>query len=418
MKRANKNLRGRGGASRLLLLIGASAGALLTVPAAVPNSDVHSPDTTATVSVSPPAAAVNVSPPAASASVSAPAPAANTNPSGQPSPYPAGVGEIVKMMNAGVDNNIIKAYIHGSFMYWNLSSQDIINLKQQGFPSDLMAAMLQRDSELRDQAMQAAQANPNPPSTTTDYGTNVPTVATPTYDSGQYAGNSAYPVDYSYPDYGYSYPYPAYWGGWGWGWGWPVWGGGFVFFNSFGHCQFNRNFHVNNFHNNSFHNNFHNNNFHNNNFHGNNFHGNTAWNSHNGTGTWRGNSGTTMARGNNSRFQGNNLRAFGTANGLSGFSRSTTVTRSTPSATTRRTTSGFAGTRSGAFGTPSFGGRMGSTSRSFGSAGMGSRGHFGGGSMGHIGGGSMGGGFRGGGGGMHMGGSFGGGHGGGGGGHR
>jgi hypothetical protein len=313
------------------------------------------------------------------------------------------------MMNAGVDNEIIKAYIHNSFMYWTLSSQDIINLKQQGFPSDLVAAMLQRDAQLRDQAMQAAQANPNPPSTTSDPGTNAPTVVTPTYDSGQFAGTAAY----AYPvDYGYSYPAWGGWGGWGWGspwwgwggwWGWPCWGGGFVFFNSFGHCNFNKNFHVNTFHNN----NFHNNNFHNNNFHGNNFHGNTAWNGHNGTGTWngnrnssgtwRGNGGTTMARGNNSGFRGG---AFATT----------------------RTMSGFAGTRSGAFSTPSFSGRMSSPSRSFGSAGMGSMGHFGGGSMGHMGGGHMGGGFGGGGGmhmggGGHMGGGFGGGHGGGGG-HR
>jgi hypothetical protein len=325
--------------------------------------------------------------------VNAPAPAANTNPSGQPgsNPYPAGVGEIVKMMNAGVDTNIIKTYIHGSFMYWNLSSQDIINLKQQGFPSDLVAAMLQRDAELRDQAMHAAQANPNPPSTTTDYGTNVPTVVTPTYDSGQYAGTGAYayPVDYGYG----GGAWPGWWGPWwGWGgwWGWPVWGGGFVFFNSFGHCNFNKNFHVNNFHNNFFHNNFHNNNFH-----GNNFHGSTAWNGHTGSGTWHGNTAA---------WNGHN----------------TTVTRSTP-VTTTRTMSGFAGTRSGAF-APAFGGRMGGTSRSFAPAGMASMGHFGGSSMGHMaggrmgGGGHMGGGFAGGAG-MHMGGSFGGGHGGGGG-HR
>src|SRR5690242_608002 len=78
MKRASKNLRGRGVASRLLLLIGASMGALLTVTAAAPDSQVQSPDTTATVDVSPPAAAVTVSPPAGNAS--APAPAANTNP--------------------------------------------------------------------------------------------------------------------------------------------------------------------------------------------------------------------------------------------------------------------------------------------------------------------------------------------------
>src|SRR5262245_57033538 len=116
MKRVSKNLRGLGVANRLLLLIGASAGALLTVGAVAPDSVVQSPDTTATAGVSPPEVAVNVGPPAASASVNAAVTAASTDPAAQPasSPYPAGVGEIAKMLNAGVSNDIIQAYIHNS----------------------------------------------------------------------------------------------------------------------------------------------------------------------------------------------------------------------------------------------------------------------------------------------------------------
>ena len=164
------------------------------------------------------------------------------------SAIPAGVTEILKLLNANVDRETIKAYIHNSFTYWNLSADSIIRLKDLGVPSDVIAAMLERNVQLRDEAIRAAQANANAGT----YGTNMAT-ASPMYDTGQYAPTYAYPTDYANA-YGYPYSYPVDYYGW---YGWPVWGGGFMFFDSFGHCHFNHyNFH-NGFHN-GFHNSFHN----------------------------------------------------------------------------------------------------------------------------------------------------------------
>jgi len=276
--------------------------------------------------------------------------------------YPAGVGEIVKMLDANVDHDTIKAYIRNSFTYWNLTSQDIINFKERNVPSDIVGAMLQRDAELRDQAMQAAQGNPS--SAPATYDTN--TVVTPGYDSSsQYVGAYPYATDgYPYSDYPYSYPYPYNYGGW---WGWPVWGGGGIFFDSFGPSHFN-----NDGHHHEGHSDFHHADPHGNSFHGN--HGNMAG--------WHGNNGNAVTH-------------------SSGF-----TTHSAWSGATHNST----------FSTRSSSPRMGGASRGFGAAGMGhpSTGHFGGGwmgghSAGHT---AMGGG------GTHMGGGFGGGHGGGGSGHR
>jgi hypothetical protein len=166
------------------------------------------------------------------------------------------VTEILKLLQANVDRETIKAYIHNSFTYWNLSADTIIRLKDLGVPSDVIVAMLDRNVELRDQAIQAAQPNANAGT----YGTNMAT-ASPTYDASQYVPTYTYPTDYA-TGYGYTYPVDYY----GW-YGWPVWGGGVIFFDSFGHCRFARNHHGHGFHN-GFHNGFKNFHGQNGNFHG------------------------------------------------------------------------------------------------------------------------------------------------------
>jgi len=160
---------------------------------------------------------------------------------------PAGATEILRLLDANVDRETIKAYIHNSFSYWNLSADNIIKLKERRVPSDVIAAMLERNVELRDAAIRAAQTNANAGT----YGTNM-AAASPTYDPGQYAPTYAYPTDYYATAYAYTYPYPVDYYGW---YGWPVWGGGVIFFDSFGHCHFDHQHNGHHFHN-GFHNGF------------------------------------------------------------------------------------------------------------------------------------------------------------------
>jgi hypothetical protein len=94
------------------------------------------------------------------------------------SPY----AEVVRLTQAGVDENIITTYVQNSTSLFNLDSDRIIYLTNLGAPNTLVTAMMQRDQQLQQQfaATQAAQqaqqtppapASPAPettPSNTTD----------------------------------------------------------------------------------------------------------------------------------------------------------------------------------------------------------------------------------------------------------
>jgi hypothetical protein len=152
-----------------------------------------------------------------------------------PSYNSAGVSDVMKMVDAKVDANVIKAYIQNSSTAYNPSATEIIALKQHGVSDDVLTAMLVRGGEMRGQAGQVSA----PPA---DSAATAP--ATPSNSMAPYA-DGAQPVTApnanSYPEYGYGYPnygyYPYYgygylWPYWGWGWGWysaawwPWWGGG------------------------------------------------------------------------------------------------------------------------------------------------------------------------------------------------
>jgi hypothetical protein len=109
--------------------------------------------------------------------------------------------EVLKMLEAKVDSEVIKAYIKNSLVPYNLSASEIIHLKKQGVPDDILTALLQRGAEVRAQATSSSVMQ----------GTAVP----PDYQATPYA--SMNPYDYSgggqyYPDYPYysSYPYYPY----------------------------------------------------------------------------------------------------------------------------------------------------------------------------------------------------------------
>ena len=95
----------------------------------------------------------------------APAPALGmTNQSARLRPQAAAVrltpriAEIVRMVKAGLDHEVIKAYINGSNKPFNPSAADIVVLKRLETPQDLITVMLERDGELQ----KTAQRNSGP----------------------------------------------------------------------------------------------------------------------------------------------------------------------------------------------------------------------------------------------------------------
>ena len=141
--------------------------------------------------------------------------------------YSPGVADIVKMVDAKVDPDVVLTYIKNSPTAYNPSATEIIALKDHGVRSEILTAMLQHGAEVRAQAMRAARApggNPAPqvpPATGNPYA--------PTYDTGaplvSPSYGAVYPeASYVYPAYSYDYPisyYGWYNGGYGWPWYWP-----------------------------------------------------------------------------------------------------------------------------------------------------------------------------------------------------
>jgi hypothetical protein len=150
----------------------------------------------------------------------------------QAPPLPHGVGEVVKMYQAGIDKNVIVNYINSTAMPYRLNADGIIYLQTLGVPQDITKAMLVRDGQLQQQQpgnqQYYPQQQPMPPGAMPPpYGAMAAQppvqVVTPTTPAPPVA-------DYGdYTDYGYGYPYygyPYYYGwpyyGYGYGYGWPV----------------------------------------------------------------------------------------------------------------------------------------------------------------------------------------------------
>jgi len=138
-------------------------------------------------------------------------------------PHSAGVGEVLKMLDAKVDSEVVKAYIRNSSTAYNPNAAEIITLKERGVPGDILVAMLQRGGELRGQAGQPAPAVTEAPGTVPPYRAGMsPQEQQQSYpmDQGYSDGGGYYPYysSYAYPYYSYGYPY--YYGGYYGGY-WP-----------------------------------------------------------------------------------------------------------------------------------------------------------------------------------------------------
>jgi len=149
----------------------------------------------------------------------------------------AGAAEVVKLAGAGVGEDVVLAYVRSSQAPFNLTANTILQLKDAGVASPVIAAMLNRDGALRAQPVPravpggagAVPVQAPPPQQVAPVYTTVPAV------------QPAAPVEVVTvspgPDY---YWVPGYWGwnaGWiwtggywgcrtGWGWGgYHGWGG-------------------------------------------------------------------------------------------------------------------------------------------------------------------------------------------------
>ena len=149
--------------------------------------------------------------------------------------YSAGITDLIKMADAKVPADVMKAFVATSPIAYRPVADEIILMQQRGVPADVLTAMLQRGAEVRNQfqslrAAQAAAAQTAAPP--------------PAYAPPAYANAPAPVYDYNsvpaYADYSYSYPvsYPSYYPynygvsySYSWPFYWPYYGFGFGYGN-------------------------------------------------------------------------------------------------------------------------------------------------------------------------------------------
>ena len=149
--------------------------------------------------------------------------------------------DILKMLDAKVDIEVVKAYIKSSSIAFNPTASDIIELKRRGVPDQLITTLMQRGAEVRAQMAQAAAAQGNVPLSAPNappqgYGYDYSTTpAYPYTDYSDYASGYPYYPYYGYPYYGYPY---NYWYNYGYPWAFYspfFFGGRFRDFDRFHH---------------------------------------------------------------------------------------------------------------------------------------------------------------------------------------
>ena len=136
--------------------------------------------------------------------------------SGHPADQPAGtrsagVAEILKMLDAKVNAQVILAYIQISTVLCNPNATELIALRDHGATTEMLTALLHHDDELRLSLAQAQSTDTAPPP------------PAPAYDETPVAPVPAYPSDdseASYPPYPTTYYACACW--WPWLWNTPV----------------------------------------------------------------------------------------------------------------------------------------------------------------------------------------------------
>jgi len=102
-------------------------------------------------------AAASPSPAPNAAGVASPSPAPNAASVAPPS-YPSGVSEVMKLFRGGIPADIMVSYVNNSPLLFYLSADNIISLQQQGVPTPVVTAMIQRYGELQRRTSMGASA--------------------------------------------------------------------------------------------------------------------------------------------------------------------------------------------------------------------------------------------------------------------
>ncbi len=109
------------------------------------------------------------------------------------------LGEILKMADAKVSPEIIKAYIHISPIAYKPSAADIIDLRKRGVSEDIILALIEHGEAPQAKSASSSQATAS--ASTSPSSAESSKVPAPVY---------AAPAQTVYPNYTYPYPYPAY----------------------------------------------------------------------------------------------------------------------------------------------------------------------------------------------------------------
>jgi hypothetical protein len=83
------------------------------------------------------------------------------SPAGVPTDLSPGAGEVIKLAQSGVGDDVVLAYVQNSQAPYNLSANNILYLKSAGLSSDVLKAMLNHDGSLRNVPVLPAQPVPS-----------------------------------------------------------------------------------------------------------------------------------------------------------------------------------------------------------------------------------------------------------------
>ena len=78
------------------------------------------------------------------------------------------LAQVIRLVQAGVEQSVILAYVSNSSSAFNLDSDQIIYLKDIGAPKEIVTAMMQRDQQLKQMNVMAGAQTTQPSTTTED----------------------------------------------------------------------------------------------------------------------------------------------------------------------------------------------------------------------------------------------------------
>jgi len=164
-----------------------------------------------------------------------------------PPSYPSGVGEVMKLFKGGITADIMVSYVKNSPLSFYLSADNIISLQQQGVPSEVLTAMIQRYGELQRQTGVALGTPGRPPvqvpaqAPAPTYYSYAPEDSSASFDAAlqaRAASSYAYAAPPTYPVYAPEPVAPVYYDPYYYDpfyYPWYPFGGPFVFDFSVGH---------------------------------------------------------------------------------------------------------------------------------------------------------------------------------------